>query len=216
MAEDEGNRSPMPLPNHLVAFVKAPRLGRVKSRLARDIGTVAAWQFYRTTLRSVLRQLDGGGRWFRWIAVTPDPATAETSLWPCGWRPIPQGHGDLGTRMARVMRTLPPGPVLIVGTDVPGIRSRHIAAAFRTLGSHQAVFGPADDGGYWLVGLRRRPRCPGIFAPRIFAEVRWSTPAALADTLAGLPVGDVAMLERLQDIDTGADLDRWRRSRHGL
>lgn len=206
----------MPLRNHLVAFVKAPRLGRVKSRLARDIGAVAAWQFYRATMRSVLRQLDGGGRWLKWIAVTPDAAIAEKALWPCGWRPIPQGQGDLGARMARVMRTLPPGPVLIVGTDVPGIHSRHIVEAFRALGSHQAVFGPAHDGGYWLVGLRRRPRCPQIFAPRIFAEVRWSTPTALADTLASLPTGDVAMLERLQDIDTAADLDRWRRSRQSL
>ncbi len=195
----------MTIHNHLVAFVKAPRLGRVKSRLARDIGAVAAWQVYRTTLQSVLRQLDGGGRWRKWIAVTPDSAIAETALWSCGWRPLPQGHGDLGMRMARVMRTLPPGPILIVGTDVPGIRSRHIAQAFRALGSHQAVFGPAHDGGYWLVGLRRRPRCP-----RIFTGVRWSTSAALADTAANLPPSDVALLECLQDIDTGADLDRWR------
>ena len=191
----------MPQQNHLVAFVKMPRLGRVKSRLARDIGVVAAWQFYRTTMSSVLRQTGGGGRWLNWIAVTPDPAVAEPALWPCGWRRIPQGQGDLGARMARVMRTLPPGPVVIIGTDVPGIRSRHIAQAFRALGRHDAVFGPAYDGGYWLVGLRRRPRCP-----KVFAEVRWSTPAALADTVAGLPDFNVAMLETLQDVDEGADL----------
>lgn len=191
---------------HLVAFAKMPRLGRVKSRLARDIGLVAAWQFYRTTMGSVLRELDGGGRWLRWIAVTPDSAAVNPALWPRGWRRIPQGHGDLGARMGRVMRTLPPGPVVIVGTDVPGIRCRHIAQAFRALGSHDAVFGPAHDGGYWLVGLRRRPRCP-----EIFAGVRWSTPTALADTMAGLPGFSVAMLETLQDIDNGADLACWRR-----
>jgi rSAM/selenodomain-associated transferase 1 len=192
--------------NHLVAFVKAPRLGRVKSRLARDIGAVAAWRFYRTTMASVLRTLDGNGRWIRWLAVTPDPATRESILWPPGWRRMPQGPGDLGARMARVMKILPPGPVVIIGSDVPGIRPQHIAQAFHALGRHEAVFGPAVDGGYWLVGLRRRPR-----RPEIFAGVRWSTPAALADTIANLPMTSVTMLETLQDIDTGADLDGWRR-----
>ena len=196
----------MPQHNHLVAFARAPRLGRVKRRLARDIGAVAAWHFYRTTMTSVLRQLDGDGRWLKWIAVTPDSAAGELGLWPYGWRRIPQGQGDLGIRMARIMGTLPPGPVVIVGTDEPGIRSAHIAQAFRALGRHQAVFGPAHDGGYWLVGLRRRPRCP-----KIFAGVRWSTPAALADTIAGLPEPHVAMLEMLRDVDTGADFACWRR-----
>jgi hypothetical protein len=119
---------------------------------------------------------------------------------------MPQGPGDLGARMARVMKTLPPGPVVIIGTDAPDIRPPHIAQAFHALGRHEAVFGPAADGGYWLVGLRRRPRCP-----EIFAGVQWSTSAALADTLANIPKTSVAMLEILQDIDTGADLDCWRR-----
>jgi hypothetical protein len=192
--------------NHLVAFVKAPRLGRVKSRLARDIGVVAAWKFYRTTMAGILRPFDGDNRWFRWLAVTPDPAVAEPVLWPRGWRRMPQGSGDLGARMGRVMKTLPPGPVVIIGTDVPGIRPRHIAQAFHALGRYEAVFGPAADGGYWLVGLRRRPRCP-----EIFSGVQWSTSAALADTIANIPKTNIAMLEVLQDIDTGADLDCWRR-----
>jgi hypothetical protein len=195
--------------NHLVAFVKAPRVGRVKSRLARDIGAVAAWQFYRTTMASVLRTLDGNGRWFRWLAVTPDLAAAEPVLWPRGWRHIPQGPGDLGARMGRVMKVLPPGPVVIIGTDVPGIQPQHIAQSFHALGRHEAVFGPAADGGYWLVGLRRRPR-----RLEIFAGVQWSTEAALADTIANLPKTKIAMLETLQDIDTGADLDCWRGHRH--
>src|SRR5512134_1272599 len=200
-----GSKTSMPY-NHLVAFVKAPRLGRVKSRLARDIGAVAAWKFYRTTTASVLRPLGRDDRWFRWLAVTPDPAVAEPVLWPRGWRRMPQGPGDLGARMERVMKILPPGPVVIIGTDVPGIRPCHIARAFRALGQYDAVFGPAADGGYWLVGLRRRPRCLDVFS-----GVRWSTSTALEDTIANIPETNVAMLEILQDIDTGADLDCWRR-----
>jgi hypothetical protein len=127
-------------------------------------------------------------------------------VWPGTWRQIGQGTGDLGERMGRVMRALPPGPAVIIGTDVPDIRPDHVARAFRALGRHDAVFGPAADGGYWLVGLRRRPR-----VPEIFEGVRWSTEFALADTLANALTLDVALLDVLDDVDDGAALERWRR-----
>ena len=193
------------LANHLVTFVKAPRLGRVKTRLAADVGAIAAWAFYRRTTGAILNRLGGHGRWQPWLAVTPDTATAP-GLWPDAWRRIGQGTGDLGQRMARVMGELPPGPVIIIGTDVPDIRPAHIARGFRALGHHDAVLGPAADGGYWLVGLRRRPRLP-----EIFQGVRWSTEFALADTLANARGLDVAMLDVLDDVDDGAGLERWRR-----
>lgn len=195
----------MSLSRHLVVFAKAPRLGRVKSRLAKDIGPVAAWAFYRRTLASVLRRLRGGGRWQAWIAVTPDAGVARQALWPAGWNIFPQGDGDLGARMDRAMRLLPPGPVVIVGTDVPGLRRRHVEAAFAALGHYDAVFGPASDGGYWLVGLRRRPH-----VVRLFKNVRWSSEYALADTLANLGPGQTAAdLDVLEDVDDGAALARW-------
>jgi glycosyltransferase A (GT-A) superfamily protein (DUF2064 family) len=109
--------------------------------------------------------------------------------------------------MQRIMDELPPGPVVIIGSDIPGISAEHIAAAFRLLGRHDAVFGPAEDGGYWLVGLRRRPK-----VPRAFADVRWSGPHALADTLRNLRAFSVGFVERLADVDDEADWRRWRRS----
>jgi hypothetical protein len=196
----------MTLTNHLVAFVRAPRLGRVKTRLAADIGAVPAWAFYRRTTRTVLHRLGGHGRWQPWLAVTPLDAAAP-GVWPDGWRRIGQGSGDLGQRMARVMRALPPGPAVIIGTDVPDIRSDHVARAFRALGRHDAVFGPAADGGYWLVGLRRRLR-----VPEIFEGVRWSTEFALADTLANARTLDVALLDVLADVDDGAGLRRLQKA----
>lgn len=189
--------------DHLVVFAKEARVGRVKSRLAADIGRVPAWAFARRNTGRVLRRLAGRGRWRAWLAVTPDSAAARP-VWPPGWVVIGQGPGDLGARMARAMESLPPGPVVIVGTDVPGVRRRHIEQAFRLLGSHDAVFGPAADGGYWLVGLRRRPR-----VPHLFAGVRWSTAHALADTRANLPAGArVALLDELEDVDDAAALAR--------
>lgn len=92
---------------------------------------------------------------------------------------------------------------MIVGSDIPGISAADIADAFRALGSKDAVFGPATDGGYWLVGLRRRPH---FVDP--FPNVRWSSEHALADTLANLADKEVAMLRPLSDIDDGAS---WRR-----
>lgn len=195
--------------NHLVVFVKAPRLGQVKSRLARDVGVVAAWIFYRRTLVAALRRLAGRGRWRPWLAVTPDAWAGRKALWPLGWTVVAQGPGDLGTRMGRVMQELPPGPTVIVGTDIPGLGRRHVEAAFAALGRHDAVFGPAADGGYWLVGLRRRPR-----VLHLFRDVRWSSEHALADTLANLGPGRTTVrLETLEDIDDGAALARWRWSR---
>jgi len=195
----------VPSANHLVAFVKAPHLGRVKTRLAADVGAVAAWAFYRRTTGAILNRLGFRGRWQPWLAITPDAAVTP-GPWPSAWRRIGQGTGDLGQRMARVMRELPPGPLIIIGTDVPDIRPEHIARAFRALGRHDAVLGPASDGGYWLVGLHRRPR-----RPEIFQGVRWSTEFALADTLANTRGLDVAMLDVLDDVDDGAGLERWRR-----
>ena len=195
----------MRLENHLVVFVKAPRLGAVKRRLARDIGAFEAWRFYRRTLATVLRPLVADRRWRCWLAVTPDRFARAGRFWPDAPR-VAQGPGDLGRRMGRVLRGLPAGPAVIVGSDIPDLRPAHVASAFAALGRCETVFGPASDGGYWLVGARRRPRTPDLFR-----DVRWSSEHALADTLANLPANSsAARLEVLDDIDDGAALARWR------
>jgi len=191
---------------HLVVFAREARLGRGKRRLAKRIGPVAAIHFQRVALRALLRHLDGDSRWTVWVAVTPDRGRVTV---PPGVKLRDQGGGDLGERMRRPMRRpplgLPPGPVVVIGSDIPDIRRRHIAEAFRVLGRHAFVFGPARDGGYWLVGARRRPAEP----PDIFRGVRWSTEHALADTLANLRPGQAGPpLPVLDDVD---DTDSWRR-----
>ena len=194
---------------HLVIFARTPRRGAVKRRLAADIGAGPALAFYRRTLHDVTRRLGGDPRWRTWLAVTPDGDASHPGLWPSvpGVGLIPQGQGDLGARMARPMAELPPGPVMIIGTDIPDIAPHHISEGFAALGIHDFVFGPAADGGYWLVGAQRRPVVPA----GMFRDVRWSTEHALADTLAGLPRrARVAMLDELDDVDDGAAWARWR------
>ncbi len=193
---------------HVVIFARAPRLGAVKTRLAHDIGALAAWRFHRATTAALLRRVARDGRWTCWLAVTPDrDARTGRGLWPSRCRRLAQGPGDLGQRMGRVLAGLPPGPVVIVGSDIPAIRPGHLARAFRLLGDHDWVIGPAPDGGYWLIGARRRPalRLP-------FAGVRWSGPHARADTLANLQGLRVGLLDTLADVDRGADLARLRGS----
>ena len=188
----------------LVIMARLPVMGRVKTRLAREVGAVEATRFYRHTLRTVVCRLGRDPRWRTVLAVSPDAAIGARG-WPAGAARMPQGRGDLGRRMQRLVEAPPPGRVLVVGTDIPGIRPAHIAGAFRLLGSHDAVLAPAGDGGYWLVGLRRVPptTCP-------FTGVRWSSPHALADTCANLAAAGarVGMAALLHDVDTSADLRR--------
>ena len=192
---------------HLVVFAKAPDMGRVKSRLAKDIGLMGATRFYRRTVDEVLRRLERNARWTGWLALSPDKALHGRRFWPPSYIPIAQGGGDLGERMDRVMYILPPGPVVIIGTDVPAITPEHIDTAFRKLGRYDAVFGPAEDGGYWLVGARRSPCLPDLFS-----GIRWSTPHTLADTTSKLTEKGlkVALIDTLSDVDDGAAYDRWR------
>jgi len=183
-------------------MAKVPVAGRTKTRLARDTGTGTAVRFARHATLALLQRLSGRAAWSTTVAVTPDTGV-QPGLWPRGIGLRPQGLGDLGARMMRIFRAMPPGPVVIVGTDVPGITPGHVHEAFRALGAHDAVLGPAVDGGYWLIGLGRRPRLP-----QPFTGVRWSTPDALSDTLANLRGHRVARLAALSDVDTGEDFAR--------
>jgi rSAM/selenodomain-associated transferase 1 len=178
-------------------FARAPRLGAVKRRLSRDIGERAALRFYTRSLARTLRLLAADRRFRTVVAVTPDAARGR---WLQGLPAIAQGRGDLGQRMERIFRCHPHGKVAIVGSDIPGLRADDVARAFAALGRGQACFGPALDGGYWLVAMSpRRPARP-------FRLVRWSSENALADTLANFAGRRVTMLRTLRDVDTLADL----------
>ena len=185
---------------HLVLFARAPQLGTGKRRLACDIGAVAALRFERLMLARLLRRLGRDRRWRLRLAVAPDRARYRMRLWPPGAPLVGQGRGDLGRRMYRALGSCPPGPAMLIGTDIPALGPQHIAEAFRLLGRHDLLFGPAADGGFWLVGARRCPRLPPLFG-----KVRWSSPHALADALAELPPRvSVGIAARLEDVDDGA------------
>lgn len=182
----------------LILFVKAPVAGRVKTRLAREVGAGRAAALFRHMLERVY--VAARGPWRAVLAIDP-PSAIHLRAWPRNFDRMAQGKGDLGPRMKGAFAAFD-GPTIIIGADAPGVRTRHVRQAFRALGRHDAVFGPAADGGYWLIGLSGRRS-----APALFEGVRWSSEHALADTLKTLPANfSVAYLETLQDIDEAKDL----------
>lgn len=189
----------------LVIMVKEPVAGRVKTRLARDVGVTRATGFYRHTLSSVVARLAGDRRWQTRLSVAP--ATAMTSrMLPAGVVRMPQLGGDLGQRMQTIFEVAERGPVVVIGSDIPKVTPIEIEQAFQTLGRQDVVFGPATDGGFWLVGMRRSPR---VF--ELFRDVQWSTSNTLQeclDGLAAIPGLRVATVATLSDADDRSDLDR--------
>lgn len=184
---------------HLVIMAKAPRIGRVKTRLALDIGAHKAWSFYRHNLNSLVNSLAKNHGWKTWLSVSPDKSTVKNHIWPAKAQLIRQGLGDLGQRMDKIMQQMPIGPTIIIGADIPEIHPSHITDAFQLLGHKDTVLGPARDGGYWLIGQRRRPR-----TFQLFANVRWSSRYALADTLLNIPhLATTGYVAQLSDIDDG-------------
>ncbi|ACJ00549.1 TIGR04282 family arsenosugar biosynthesis glycosyltransferase [Rhodospirillum centenum] len=199
----------------VVVLAKAPRLGRVKRRLARGVGEAEALRIYRACLAATLRRLGRDPRWDCVLAVAPDRALTGWPR-PCQtrpWQTRPQGHGDLGERMLRGLAGGPGGrrrgPAVLVGGDIPEITAAAVAGALARLRRADAVFGPSEDGGYWLIGFRRPPRRTDLLA-----GVRWSSPQALADSRERLARAGLTteLADPLADLDDRESLRRWRRT----
>jgi rSAM/selenodomain-associated transferase 1 len=184
---------------HLIIFAKSPRLGRVKRRLAADIGAVEALRFYRHNLASTVRKLGYDPRWQCWLFVD-----RGLGRWPEAIRRRFQVRKDLGARMENALRTLPAGAVVLIGSDIPCVSPNDIWKAFTGLRKSGVIFGPAEDGGFWLVGLANRRTAPGLFR-----NVRWSTESTLADCIGNLDQIPLFVSTK-SDVDNGSAFFRWR------
>lgn len=184
----------------LYIFAKKPGMGASKTRLARDIGVAHAQRINRAMTAQVLRNVVDP-RWDTSLFVTPARAIGTVPAWE-GLAQRPQPTGSLTPRLADVFSGAR-RPVLVIGTDCPQIRAEDIADALRALRKAPFVFGPASDGGFWLMGAIA-PLRPGVFD-----DVRWSSEHTLRDLEAGLK-GEVAKLRTLTDVDDAAGLAVWR------
>jgi rSAM/selenodomain-associated transferase 1 len=194
----------------LVVFARAPVLGQVKTRLGRLIGDQAALALYRAFVDDTCLMSAGlGARRVLAVAGEPD-AWLEKLAKSQRMELKQQGEGDLGARMQQAMAEYAArGPVCIIGTDAPTLPRAHLHTALDALVEHEVVLGPADDGGYYLVGAQRS-------VPELFADVPWSTPGVLAATLRNLAGRDVFTLPGWYDVDEAHDLDRLRAELAGL
>jgi glycosyltransferase A (GT-A) superfamily protein (DUF2064 family) len=180
----------------LIVFARAPAIGVGKTRLARDVGRVEAWRVYRAMSAGLLRTLQDP-RWRLVVRLVPDGAARGINV-------EPQGRGDLGRRLERAIRTHAQSPVAVIGTDAPEASPARVALAFKAARRYGVVFGPADDGGFWLLALDARR------ARRVrLAGVRWSSAHTLSDTERALG-GRSVRVDTLADVDDGAGLSTWR------
>ena len=183
----------------LVVFARVPERGRVKTRLAATLGEDAALSLYEAFLDDTLAVAAA--------AATTCGADLVAAVAGSGWTRgafVPQPAGDLGQRMgALVDAYVHAGPVCIIGSDAPTLAPSQIARAFDALRDREVVLGPGVDGGYWLVGARR-------MIPELLAEMPWSTPAVLGETLKRLRGRSVALVDFWYDVDDAAGLQLLR------
>jgi uncharacterized protein len=191
----------------LIVFVKEPRPGAVKTRLATVLGNEQAAQLYRALAEEAVRRTRPRGREYEQLLFfTPAEAGPALARWFPGETLLPQKGAELGERMANAFEaTFASGArrVAIVGTDAPGLSRQLVNEALLALGDHDVVVGPAQDGGYYLLALDRPRR-------GLFEAIPWSTSAVLAATAerASLLGLRLSVLEPLTDIDTLEDLRR--------
>lgn len=185
----------------LIIFIKNPRRGYVKTRLARTLGADVALQIYHYLLcqtRHAASAVKVRRLLFYSDVVEPADAWPETDF-----EKRVQSSGDLGLRMEQAFReAFAEGAqkVGIIGSDCPALTGAVLETAFQQLEHSDFVIGPTPDGGYYFLGMR-------VFEPGVFQDIAWSTEAVLSQTVAQIQkLGKkVSMLPVLSDIDTETD-----------
>jgi rSAM/selenodomain-associated transferase 1 len=197
----------------LLVFLKEPRPGAVKSRLAARIGAEAAAAVYRAIADEAIRRTaPRGDEYERRFLFDPPDSGPRIAEWLPGQIILPQGGGDLGERMARAFAdAFASGArrAVVIGTDVPAVAREDVLDALESLDEHDVAVGPATDGGYYLLALKRPE-------PELFRGIRWSSPDVLTGTLerAATRGLSVRVLRTIGDVDTVEDLAaEWERVR---
>lgn len=205
-----------PPQQRLLVFARLPELGKVKTRLAADVGAERALVVYEAMLRELVTAIGS--------------STEETEI-ECLWAPTPaanaallrrafpdhavamQTGSTLGDRLSMAFserfffhRT---DRIIAIGVDDPLLPRTLIDHAFSLLESVEYVVGPAQDGGYYLIGCRA-----ASYEPEVFQGIEWGTSSVLASTVAAIAATGrtMALLPERFDVDTGEDLERYARA----
>ncbi|MCC5815809.1 MAG: TIGR04282 family arsenosugar biosynthesis glycosyltransferase [Leptospira sp.] len=205
---------------NLIVFAKRPILGKVKSRLAKDIGDERALDIYNKLLiytKDIVAQwkaLDNSiVRNVHWFWDIPNEEEGNPVEIPDSFEVYIQGKGDLGEKMSLAFEEIfsqtpyfgfsqnKPFPVAIIGTDCPDISATILQECFVQLADSDISIGPAIDGGYYLLGMRQ-------FHPEVFENVEWSSNRVLKQTIQNIKSKNLLYTELpvLKDIDRVDDL----------
>ena len=182
----------------LSIFARLPVPGKVKTRLIPALGEEGAARLYARLLAQTVEVARESGLDFE-LRVTGGEVAAFHALFGSDVAVVDQGEGDLGAKMARVE-----APALLIGSDCPSVTAPLLRAAAGALEDRRVVLGPANDGGYYLIGFSEP-------VPYLFDAMEWSTPSVLPETLRRLAERGMgpAVLPELADIDTAEDLAQW-------
>ena len=182
----------------LAIFARAGRLGRVKRRLAADIGDKAALEAHLALLQATL------------TALAPGTGDFDPELWLAGDGELPHGAGALQQRQqpagdlgARMLAAFEDGVTVLVGSDIPTLTAAHVDRALARLRGADLVLTPTEDGGYCLVGMKEP-------MPELFGGIPWGTSEVMESTLGRIGGRRIALTSALWDVDSGSDHRRWQ------
>jgi len=193
-------------------FVKWPEKGKVKTRLAREIGSEHAVNLYRCFILDLADKLKKLSQDVI-LCYSPQNANAMFRSWLGDqFAYFPQPDGDLGMRMKKSFdQAFENGykQAVLIGSDCPDLPEEFLKQAFTELKHADAVIGPAVDGGYWLIGFQSRS-----FYPHVFEGVSWSMETVFAETMKKFSQKKInaAVLPKWMDIDTITSLFEWYES----
>jgi rSAM/selenodomain-associated transferase 1 len=186
----------------LLIFTRNPEWGKVKTRLAKSIGNEQALEVYKSLLlhtRNVTQNLDCDKFVFYDNRIEPNDIWSDKEY----YKRLQSGD-DLGQKMQNAFQEvldLGYKNCIIVGSDLFDLQPQHLTIAFEKLQENEVVIGPAEDGGYYLLGLKK-------LIPGIFSNKNWGTETVFKDTLDNLTNYKFDLLEILNDIDTLEDLEK--------
>jgi uncharacterized protein len=190
----------MNMPPRLVLFARYPAAGMAKTRLIPALGDAGAAQVHRILAQRTLGVLRSNGLPVELHYTGGDEIDFQAWLGD-GFTLVKQAEGDLTDRL---IAALHPTPVIFFGADTPDLAPHHIASAVAALDTHRVVLGPADDGGYYLIGMAQP-------MPQLLIDMPWSTDQVMPETLRRLAKAgaEPALLETLSDCDRPQDLAHW-------
>lgn len=196
--------------NALIIFCKAPRPGTVKTRMQPELTPEQSRELYMAMVEDLTATFSDADTFDLLIHYWPTDARPEMEGWlGTDKRYTPQHEGNLGTKMHLAFTDVLNGgyeKVAIIGSDLPSLNENDIESAYQLLDTHDAVFGPTDDGGYYLVALKNAQ-------PVLFESVEWSTPAVFEQTLANARRANLSIgqLNEKRDIDNFLEVQRlWK------